>query len=69
MGVPANETIVVEDSLTGIIAANAAGMRPLAYCPPEHDGKPNILLQPMRDLNAEVFFDMDELLPLIHKRK
>lgn len=69
MGVPASETIVVEDSLTGIIAAKAAGMRPLAYCPPEHDGKLNILLQPMRDLNAEVFFHMDELLPLIHKRK
>lgn len=69
MGVPANQAFVVEDSLTGVIAANAAGMRPLAYCPPEHNGKPNILLQPMRDLDAEVFFHMDELLPLIYKNK
>lgn len=69
MGVPANQAIVVEDSLTGVIAAKAAGMRPLAYCPPEHDGKPNILLQPMRDLGAETFFHMDELLPLIYLSK
>jgi HAD superfamily hydrolase (TIGR01509 family) len=65
MGVPAAEAIVVEDSLTGVIAAKAAGMRPLAYCPPEHDGKPNALLQPMRELGAEIFFHMNELLPLI----
>jgi HAD superfamily hydrolase (TIGR01509 family) len=65
MGVPANDTVVVEDSLTGVMAAKSAGMRPLAYCPPEHDGKPNILLQPMRELGAEVFFHMDELMPLI----
>ena len=67
MGVPAGQAIVVEDSLTGVIAAKAAGMRPLAYCPPDEDAKPNMLLQPMRELGAEIFFHMDQLVPLIFK--
>jgi len=66
MGVPATQTIVVEDSLTGVIAAKAAGMRALAYCP-EEDGKPNSLLDQMRNLGAECFFTMNELIPLIVK--
>ena len=66
MGVPAAQTIVVEDSLTGVIAAKAAGMRALAYCP-EEDGKPNGLLEKMRNLGAECFFNMNELIPLIFK--
>lgn len=64
--VPA-ETIVVEDSLTGVIAAKAAGMRALAYCPPDETGKPNSLIEKMRELGAECFTHMNELLPLIHK--
>ena len=35
LGVDPENAIVVEDSLTGIQAALAAGMRPLAFCPPE----------------------------------
>lgn len=61
------KAIVVEDSLTGIQAAVAAGMRPLGYCPPNADGSDNCLLADMRALGAEVFFSMDELMPLILK--
>lgn len=67
LNVPAAQAIVVEDSLTGIQAAVAAGMRPLGYCPPNSDGSDNVLLQPMRALGAEIFFAMDELIPLIFK--
>lgn len=69
MNVPAADTIVVEDSLTGVIAAKAAGMRALAYCPPDEEGKPNSLIGQMTDLGAECFFHMDELIELIFKRK
>jgi HAD superfamily hydrolase (TIGR01509 family) len=65
--IPAEQAIVVEDSLTGIQAAVAAGMRPLGYCPPNSDGSDNVLLAPMRALGAEVFFAMDELIPLMFK--
>lgn len=61
--------IVVEDSLTGIQAALAAGMRPLGYCPPNANGSDNILLPEMRELGAEVFFSMYELIPLIFKNQ
>ncbi len=67
LNIPAAQAVVVEDSLTGIQAAIAAGMRPLGYCPPNHDGSDNCLLAEMRELGAEVFFAMDELLPLIFK--
>lgn len=69
MGIAPEQTIVVEDSLTGVIAANAAGMRPLAYCPPDEHGNPNPLLQEMRELGSECFFNMNELLPLILKQQ
>lgn len=62
-------SIVVEDSLTGIQAALAAGMRPLGYCPPNPNGSENILLSEMRALGAEIFFSMDELIPLILKNQ
>lgn len=68
LNVAASEAIVVEDSLTGIQAAVAAGMRPLGYCPPNANGSENYLLQEMRKLGAEVFFSMDELIPLILKK-
>ena len=59
------QAVVVEDSLTGIQAALAAGMRPLAYCPPDADGSDNMLLAEMRALGAKCFFAMDELIPLL----
>ncbi len=64
MNVPAAEVVVVEDSLTGVIAAKAAGMRALAYCPPEQ-GMPNSLIGQMTALGAECFFHMDDLISLI----
>ncbi len=67
LNVDASTAIVVEDSLTGIQAALAAGMRPLGYCPPNANGSENILLPEMRALGAEVFFSMDQLIPLILK--
>ena len=67
LNVGASTAIVVEDSLTGIQAALAAGMRPLGYCPPNASGSDNILLPEMRALGAEVFFSMDQLIPLILK--
>lgn len=67
MNVPAAETIVVEDSLTGVVAAKAAGMRALAYCPPDEAGNPNSLTDKMRELGAECFAHMNELIPLIVK--
>lgn len=69
MNIPAAETIVVEDSLTGVIAAKAAGMRALAYCPPDEDGNPNSLMGKMRELGAECFAHMNELMSLIVKAK
>lgn len=68
LNVPTSDAIVVEDSLTGIQAAVAAGMRPLGYCPPNADGSDNHLLPDMRKLGAEVFFSMDELIPLLLKK-
>jgi len=65
MRVPAEQAIVVEDSLTGVIAAKAAGMRALAYCPPDEQGLPNSLTDKMRNLGAECFTHMDQLIPLI----
>lgn len=67
MGVPAEESIVVEDSLTGIIAAKAAGMRALAYCPMDQFGNENVILNEMKALGAECFNSMDELISLIMK--
>lgn len=67
MGVPAEHAIVVEDSVTGVIAAKAAGMRALAYCPPDENNHPNTLIEKMRNLGAECFTTMDELIPLIVK--
>ncbi len=67
MGINADAAIVVEDSLTGIVAARAAGMRALAYCPAQKNGLDNVLLSEMKERNVECFFHMDELLPLLFK--
>lgn len=37
MQVAPEHTLVIEDSINGIMAANKAGMRSLAYCPGEED--------------------------------
>lgn len=67
MGVTPDATLVIEDSLTGMRAALAAGMKPFAYCPPQADGTPNVLLDAVSDLGVEVFSDMRELLALIDR--
>jgi HAD superfamily hydrolase (TIGR01509 family) len=67
LGVDPAETVVVEDSLTGIQAALAAGMRPLAFCPPEIDGRDNALLPQVRALGITYFTRMDQLLGLIFR--
>jgi HAD superfamily hydrolase (TIGR01509 family) len=36
LGSPAGECIAVEDSRVGIVAARAAGMSPIGFCPPGH---------------------------------
>ena len=65
IGIAANQAVVVEDSLTGIIAARAAGMRALAYCPRNEMGEDNFILQPAQELGAECFFNMHELPALL----
>jgi HAD superfamily hydrolase (TIGR01509 family) len=65
LGVDPSKTLVVEDSLTGIQAALAAGMRPLAFCPLEANGHENTLLPQVRALGVDYFTDMDQLLDLI----
>jgi HAD superfamily hydrolase (TIGR01509 family) len=69
MGVAAEEAIVVEDSVTGIVAAKAAGMRALAYCAPDEFGNEKKLVSEMKKLQAECFFQMNELLPLLFGKK
>lgn len=61
LGFEPGRAVVVEDSVTGVRAAGAAGMRVLGYCPPEPDGRPNPLLADMQRQGAECFFAMDEL--------
>lgn len=36
LATPARQCIAVEDSVTGVLSADAAGMRTIAYCPPGH---------------------------------
>jgi hypothetical protein len=45
----------------------AAGMRPLAFCPPETDGRDNALLPQVRALGITYFTRMDQLLGLIFR--
>jgi len=65
LGVEPAQTLVVEDSMTGIQAALAAGMRPLAFCPPAADGSANPLLPQMRALGVPHFQAMADLPSLI----
>lgn len=67
MGAEPSETLVIEDSLTGIRAALAAGMKPFAYCPNDHYGHTNPLLPDVKALGVEYFTDMNQLLALIDR--
>jgi beta-phosphoglucomutase-like phosphatase (HAD superfamily) len=55
----------VEDSLSGVTAALAAGMKPFAYCPPQADGAENYLLPEIKKKNVVWFSDMKELPQLL----
>lgn len=68
MGVPAVESVVIEDSLTGVIAANAAGMQAFAYCPDNEDGSANTLVEEFTALGAIVFKAMSSLPALLLKQ-
>lgn len=65
MGVAPENTLVVEDSLSGIRAALAAGMKPLAYCAPQANGDDYYLLPKIQEMNITWFRDMKELPELI----
>jgi HAD superfamily hydrolase (TIGR01509 family) len=61
MGFAPEETTVVEDSLSGIKAALAAGMKPLAYCAPQSNGDDYYLLPKIKEMNVTWFTDMKDL--------
>jgi HAD superfamily hydrolase (TIGR01509 family) len=62
LNTPARECIAVEDSVTGVRSAYAAGMRTIAYSPPGHVFTPVQL----KDAGAhDVIEDMAELLTLL----
>ncbi len=60
MGIPASCCIVVEDSPTGILAADAAGMTALGYAAPDGLGE-----DALRAAGARVFTTMSELPALL----
>lgn len=65
MGISPADTFVVEDSLSGITAALAAGMKPFVYCPPQENGDDNYLLPEIKKMNVVWFRDMSELPELL----
>lgn len=58
MGADPERTVVIEDSVYGVLAARRAGMRPFAYCA---DSDPT----PLAEAGAVVFDAMDELPALL----
>jgi len=60
MGHAPEGAVVIEDSLPGILAARAAGMRALAFA-----GDPHTDRAALAEAGGEVFFQMDELPGLI----
>ena len=63
MAVAADRCVVIEDSVAGVTAAEAAGMRVLGFvggshCLPEHDRE-------LRAAGAELVFDSFDLLPAV----
>jgi len=69
MGIAPENTVVVEDSLSGIKAALAAGMKPFAYCPPQANGDDYYLLPKIKEMNVVWFTDMNQLLGLLPLKK
>ena len=67
MGVSPENTVVIEDSLSGIKAALAAGMKPFAYCAPQANGDDYYLLPQIKEMNVEWFTDMKQLPGLLSK--
>lgn len=65
MGVAPTDTLVVEDSISGIKAALAAGMKPFAYCPLQANGEECYLLPEIKKTNVAWFRDMKELPELL----
>lgn len=65
MGVSPENTLVIEDSMSGIRAALAAGMKPLAYCAPQANGDDYYLLPQIKEMNVEYFIDMQQLPSLL----
>lgn len=63
LGADPERCVVIEDSLAGIAAARAAGMRALGYA-----GEDNDLADALRDAGAEVFREMARLPGLLHSR-
>ena len=57
MGVDIHQSVVIEDSITGVTAGVAAGARVLGYC-----GDPFTDAKAMRAAGAETFDHMDEVL-------
>jgi HAD superfamily hydrolase (TIGR01509 family) len=66
MGVSPENTVVIEDSLSGIKAALAAGMKPFAYCAPQANGDDYYLLPQIKEMNVEWFTDMKQLPELLN---
>jgi len=60
-----DETWVIEDSLSGIKAALAAGMKVLAYCPQQANGDDYYLLPQIKEMRVNYFTDMGQLLGLL----
>lgn len=56
--------LVIEDSLAGVAAARAAGMRVFGFVGASHAARPKHL-QAMRDLEPDLIFDDMETLPLL----
>ena len=69
MGVSPENTLVIEDSLSGIRAALAAGMKPFAYCAPQVNGDDYYLLPQIKEMNVEWFTDMKQLPGLLPLKK
>lgn len=65
MGISPENTVVIEDSLSGIRAALAAGMKPFAYCAPQANGDEYYLLPQIKEMNVEWFTNMKQLPELL----
>ncbi|MGI1680068.1 MAG: HAD family phosphatase [Cellvibrionaceae bacterium] len=63
MGFAAEECIVIEDSLPGVMAASRANMAVFAYC----KCQTKISIDQMSELGATIFHDMNELTSFFHR--